>query len=347
MQKHIVSIIVPIYNVKQYLVEAIESLTAQLYTSLEIILIDDGSTDGSSEICDLYHKNNERVLAIHQENKGLSAAKNIGLDICNGDLIAFLDPDDAFCPNMISEMLSVLDESGADMVECNSGIYKNVNKMNPEIINKMPRFIPSKQSRTGLYQRYATLHMQLNNLISPVSWNKLYKRKLWDGLRFPEGQNFEDYDIILPLLERTDSVFILDQPLVMHRIRNDSITKTLSLKNMQDQQLAFTHYFEYIKSHTPEYFDIKDQQAFSIKQYSFFIDRYFYYHYYNSKIEKEYLDYLRILIHNAREAISTKDLPAQIRLETFFYFHVPSFISIALYNKYMLIKDLLRRVLSR
>ena len=99
-----ISVIVPVYNVEPYLEEAIESVIHQTYTNLEIILVDDGSTDGSGRICDRYQKKDSRIKIIHQENRGLSAARNAGLDICKGGMIAFLDSDDAFCKDMLQKM---------------------------------------------------------------------------------------------------------------------------------------------------------------------------------------------------------------------------------------------------
>lgn len=101
----LVSVIVPVYNVKPYLNEALDSVINQTYRNQEIILIDDGSTDGSGEICDEYATRDNRIKVIHQTNQGLSAARNAGLDIMHGSVISFLDSDDAFHPQMIEIML--------------------------------------------------------------------------------------------------------------------------------------------------------------------------------------------------------------------------------------------------
>ena len=93
--------IIPVYNVRPYIEEALDSVIGQTYRKLEIIIIDDGSTDGSGEICDRYAEQDCRIKVYHQENKGLSAARNTGLDASTGSVIAFLDPDDAFAPDMI------------------------------------------------------------------------------------------------------------------------------------------------------------------------------------------------------------------------------------------------------
>lgn len=100
-----ISVIIPVFNVRPYLVDAIESVLRQTYTDIEVILVDDGSTDGSGEICDKYGKKDNRIQVVHQANEGLSAARNAGLDICRGDLIAFLDPDDIYCQDMLSRMV--------------------------------------------------------------------------------------------------------------------------------------------------------------------------------------------------------------------------------------------------
>ena len=100
----LVSVIIPVYNVEPYLKEALDSVLDQSYQNLEIILIDDGSTDRSGKICDDYSETDDRIRVIHQENKGLSSARNKGLDLMHGELVAFLDPDDAYHPDYVSAM---------------------------------------------------------------------------------------------------------------------------------------------------------------------------------------------------------------------------------------------------
>lgn len=114
----LVSVIVPVYNVKPYLHESIESVLNHTYKNYELIIIDDGSTDGSELICDKYQKNDKRIRVIHQNNKGLSGARNTGLDVMHGDVVAFLDSDDAFLPDFLQVMVQTMISDNVDIVVC-------------------------------------------------------------------------------------------------------------------------------------------------------------------------------------------------------------------------------------
>ena len=118
MMEPLVSVIIPIYNVRPYLCEALDSVLRQTYRNLEILIIDDGSDDGSEEICDEYGKKDSRITVIHQKNRGLSAARNVGLNRMRGDYIAFLDPDDAFHPDMIRCLMEALQRNEAEIAVC-------------------------------------------------------------------------------------------------------------------------------------------------------------------------------------------------------------------------------------
>ena len=121
-----VSIIVPVYNVSTYLDECIQSVLNQTYKNFELLLVDDGSTDNSGEICDKYATQDERVKVIHQQNGGAGKAKNTALDEATGDYIAFLDGDDCFDVGYVKTMLDAMERNGADIVQCAlSRFYKS------------------------------------------------------------------------------------------------------------------------------------------------------------------------------------------------------------------------------
>lgn len=183
----LVSVIIPVYNVEAYLRESLNSVINQTYGNLEIIIIEDGSTDNSARICDEYRWD-DRVLVIHQKNHGLSAARNVGLDRMKGKYVAFLDPDDVYHPYYIQDMLATLEREKADLVICRYKIYKNGDHIS--LANAKVKMEPS--ARPGKYNRCDALRSLIDGEINVSVWNKLYDRKLWNNIRFPAGQNYED-----------------------------------------------------------------------------------------------------------------------------------------------------------
>ena len=125
----LVSIIIPVFNVKYYLTETLESVINQTYKNLDIILIDDGSTDGSSDICDEYASKDKRIRVHHQVNQGVSAVRNAGLDLAVGEFLAFLDSDDAYYPDYLSSMMTTMIHEGVDIVMCKYTEHKTRGKM--------------------------------------------------------------------------------------------------------------------------------------------------------------------------------------------------------------------------
>lgn len=117
-QQPLISVIVPVYNVEQYIHQCVDSILSQTYKNLEIILVDDGSPDNCPAICDGYARNDDRVKIIHQENGGLSAARNSALDLCTGEYIAFVDSDDWIESNAYEEMMSEMQKKDLDVVFC-------------------------------------------------------------------------------------------------------------------------------------------------------------------------------------------------------------------------------------
>lgn len=235
-----ISVIIPVYNVKPFLNEAVESVISQSFTDWEMILVDDGSTDGCPEICDNYALKDSRIKVIHQKNRGLSAARNAGLDLCRGDYIAFLDSDDYYYPDLLSTAFEAMQKHNTDIVEFNISIAGN-----SKGLFKTPE---------GIYSGHQAMIMQVEGKISTAVWNKLYKRGLWESLHFSEGRNYEDLDIILPLIEKSESIYIINKPLIAYRLRKESITFTNSLKNHKDFSASFSSYAGFIETHIPEYF---------------------------------------------------------------------------------------------
>ena len=240
-----VSVIIPVFNVRPYLREALESVIGQTYRNLEIIIVDDGSTDGSELICDEYKKD-PRVKVIHQENRGLSGARNTGLSVMTGEVVSFLDPDDAYCPDMIEKMLKRMKETQADLVSCNCLVFTTTGRMDQ-----------SKPVAASRYQEEVMTAAQTFNRMTRSQftwsvWNKLYVRKLWDNVRYPEGRVYEDVLVMPLILEQCGTVAAMKDYLMRYRRRKGSITGTLTAKNLGDYLYAMNWIEEYVASHVPE-----------------------------------------------------------------------------------------------
>ena len=165
MNNIMISIIIPVYNVIDYIEEALDSVIHQTYQNLQIIVVDDGSTDGSGLVCDEYAKKDKRITVIHQENKGLSAARNAGLDIAKGEYIAFLDSDDAFHREMIEHLLGVAQNENADIITCDIASFWTQKKMKELRIRRHDYKCLSKT---------AAMHAAVKGEITCLSWDKLY-----------------------------------------------------------------------------------------------------------------------------------------------------------------------------
>ena len=245
----LVSVIIPVFNVRPYLNEALDSVLNQTYENLEIIVIDDGSTDGSGMICDEYAQRDGRVSVIHQPNQGLSAARNAGLDIMTGEALVFLDPDDAYLPDYVSTMLQTMIKEKADLVICRAALYRAKKKLHDKGMKK-----PGASIKQGAYDRIEMLNALADEKIGPAVWHKLYSRKLWEKIRFPVGHVYEDIDTAFRIFDICGSAFFLDQVLYLHRKRPGSITSIKTWKNIYDAYLADFHFNTYIKANIPQIF---------------------------------------------------------------------------------------------
>lgn len=220
-----VSVIVPVYQVELYLERCIESILKQTLEYIEILLIDDGSRDGSPQICDRYEQIDKRIRVIHKENGGLSSARNCGLDYATGKYILFVDSDDWIEENMLEELCFAAEYYKADIAECGfENVYKNSSVKNG--------------GDTGLYFVADSEETMLQELrwkyFKCVAWDKVYKRELFDGLRYPVDKLHEDVFLTYQIFSRAKKAVFVDRNLYHYdQTRSDSITgKKFSDKNL-------------------------------------------------------------------------------------------------------------------
>lgn len=227
-----VSIIIPVYNVAPYLRCCLDSVIAQSFTEFEAIVIDDGSTDESSIICDEYAKRDTRFSVIHKKNGGLSSARNAGLDISSGSYICFLDSDDYYEQDFLQTMYDSIRGSDYDFVSCAANFVDE----SEVLIRRNTYTVDRAELRGDLFDSY--YH---SNLIEDAAWNKIYRRELFDGVRYKEGIIYEDSEIIIHLLKRAKAALFIKEFLYNYRIRQGSIlnyqkneieSKSFSLKKL-------------------------------------------------------------------------------------------------------------------
>ena len=237
MMKDLISVIIPVYNVEDYLRKCVDSVLAQTYENLEIILVDDGSPDNCGAICDEYKEKDDRIVVIHKPNGGLSDARNAGLDIANGDYIGFVDSDDFIEKDMFEYLYSILIDNKADISSC-------------EVYNFFTdgKYDIKESSYFSIEGRMDSIKCVLESKVSMHVVTKLCKRSIFDGLRFKVGKNYEDAFIMIDLLDRIDRAVFTDVQKYYYRRREGSISKTISLEHLCDIVEAHDYNFEKVKS---------------------------------------------------------------------------------------------------
>lgn len=212
----LISIIVPIYNVEKYLKKCIECLINQTYTNLEIILVDDESPDLCPEICDEYKKKDSRIKVIHQKNMGLSGARNTGIECSNGKYIMFLDSDDSLEINCVEKLYNILKKDKTYLSICGRFYeFENGKKK----CKYTERF-------TKIYDFESAIE-EMNNFyyFDMSAWGKLFKKELFDDIRFPLGKLSEDYFIMYKLFMKAGKVSYISEPMYNYLQRQSSISR--------------------------------------------------------------------------------------------------------------------------
>lgn len=207
-----ISVIVPVYNVEKYLKKCLDSILAQTYTELEILLIDDGSTDNSLSICQEYAQKDSRVIVMTKKNGGQGSARNMALDRMNGDYISFVDSDDYILPTMLQEMAEGIESYGVDLAICDV----IVRDKRGSVTQKVPRKPQCYNNKELMWEYISTQD------IGEGPCNKLYKRELFSQLRFPEIRASEDTYILHEILGQCKGAVHLGKAYYVYNLRGNS-----------------------------------------------------------------------------------------------------------------------------
>ena len=216
-----ISVIVPVYNVEQYLERCVDSIINQTYKNLEIILVNDGSTDNSGQLCDELAKRDSRIKVIHKENGGLSDARNVGIDVAEAELIGFIDSDDYIDEDMYELLINNLKAANADLSMC--GHY--------DVYNNVPESQVSDKKKWELSPQEAIKMVMEAKILSVTAVNKLYKKSLFSELKFEIGKIAEDAFIMIKLLDKCNKIVATNEKKYYYVHRENSITtQKFSLK---------------------------------------------------------------------------------------------------------------------
>lgn len=222
MKQELISIILPVYNVSKYLEECMKSIINQTYKNIEIIVVNDESTDGSDYICEKYKKLDNRIKVIHQKNQGLSAARNTGLNHCKGEYISFIDSDDYVKPDYIGKLYKSIKENNTKISVCGYTDLYTDNTLKSAGISEYNELLIGKK-------------FLKDRGLNTVVWNKMYDASIWKKLRFDVGKLHEDLFIMHKIMYNEDIVSVVKEDLYIHRTRTDSITgKRFDIKRAND-----------------------------------------------------------------------------------------------------------------
>ena len=242
-----ISIIVPVYNVSKYLKQCLDSITAQSYKNLEIILVDDGSTDGSNRICDEYADNDARIKVIHKENGGQASARNEAAKIAQGEYIIYIDSDDYINKMHIQNLIQVALEYDADLVQCAMiEFWDSLNET--KIIEPKDR-----QNKKQLYTATAALkEFSYQRIFTPSPWCKLLKKDLMANIEFPVGIGYEDMAITYKIIGRAHKIVYIPEISYYYRQHQNSTMHSKFSEKKIDRIRIADQFLNYIKTYYPE-----------------------------------------------------------------------------------------------
>ncbi len=295
IQRPKVSVILPVYNVGKYLSQALDSLINQTLKEIEIICVDDGSTDNCYEILEEYKQKDSRIKVIHKENKGTGAARNDGLRLATGECIGFVDPDDWVKPNMFERLYNLIKEKNLDIAMCMPDGYDEKNAVNAPF----PYFVDAN------FENIPDDKIFNWRDLSPFSypmcvWNKLYTKELFDKnhIEFAEGLDFEDHKVIFGSLLTAERIFFIREKLYVYRFNREGSILSDNNKRLIDHIEIFN---------TVENL-MKETNTYGILRYDFLTYKIHNLLYYYSMIKDEYKsEYRENMIKSIKETNITQE----------------------------------------
>lgn len=254
-EKDLISVIIPVYNVENYVEKCIQSVLNQTYQKIEIILVNDGSKDGSEEICLKYAKKDKRIVYVKQKNGGLSAARNKGIEVAKGSYYVFIDSDDYVNIHFIEELYRVILETGASISVCD--FEKVDDKASNDIRsyeNGTVRVYENRGKMLNLYNEYSA--------ITTVAWNKMYSKNIFKDIKYPKGKLHEDEFVIYDILNNADKIAYTNCAYYYYLQRSGSITG--------NYKLSRTDVLEALRDRMKKFKESHDEELYGKTLYNYY-----------------------------------------------------------------------------
>ena len=296
----LVSIIIPVYNIKGYLEKCLDTVIRQTYKNIEIILVDDGSTDGSGEICDTYSNKYDNVYSFHKKNSGVSATRNYGLEKAKGYYVTFVDSDDFIEETMIEKMVFEIEKNKVDMVACGY-FYDYVDNVVPVKLN-CNHIISGKQIKFELFK---------NNSIRGFCWNKLFILDIIKKNKLGFDCNIkicEDLLFVFNYINCIENIYVLDEPFYHYRMRKSSASNN----NIEKDITVFDAISKMNELDSDVYSYMKNFYA------------YLYFKYYKVIRKKDIFKKIKKI--SLKELLYDKNINKKTKLYSFAYLLIPSFL---------------------
>lgn len=294
--KELVSIIIPIYNVEKYLEKCIKSIINQTYRNLEIILINDGSTDESAKICEEYKKLDNRIEFINKKNGGAASAKNEGLKMAMGDYITFVDSDDFIETDMIEYMVNTIKKYNADIIQCSfTNLYKDTEKF------KQDKIIEQKITSKDF------LELFLTKWDSSLFWNKLFKREVIENVFFKEGRCIDDEFFTYKCVIHSKSTVTSNKIVYNYRMRKSGVMKSDSSQKqiLKDRVDYLYERYELVRK---IYKDLDKSFLEHLLTYYLIISKDYY-------VDEKLLDYMKNNLKSIKGKIITSNIDIRIKMQ--------------------------------
>ena len=298
-RKPLISVIIPVYNVEQFIEKCLETVINQTYKNIEILIVNDGSTDKSKSICELYQKKDNRIKLFNKKNGGLSDARNYAIDYLKGEYVTFIDSDDYVEEDFIEHLYELIEKYDVDISVCSySVISKN------KIIECGKKYESKKMNKVEAYR-----NMLEENGFSVSAWGKLYKSSLFNNIRYPKGKLCEDNGTTYKLMDQVDYIYFSNRELYKYSRRTGSIMlSTFSIKKLDMIELT-DEMCDFLEIKYEELKDVTKRRRiysrFNVLRQSIF-GKYAE----KEKIEKELIEYLKA---NSKIIFSNK-FPARDRI---------------------------------